>query len=88
MGEMLSARLVAMLTTVLIDPHFLSSRDRLLWLHSIFALIYFILTILCMAHHSVHLEYRENEKVRNQPSSNPALFSANGLLALHKCWSQ
>ncbi|XP_067152964.1 calcium permeable stress-gated cation channel 1 isoform X2 [Apteryx mantelli] len=39
------------------------TQDRLLWLHSIFALIYFILTILCMAHHSVHLEYRENEKV-------------------------
>ncbi|XP_062433122.1 calcium permeable stress-gated cation channel 1 isoform X4 [Rhea pennata] len=39
------------------------TQDRLLWLHSIFSLIYFILTILCMAHHSVHLEYRENEKV-------------------------
>ncbi|NWR71275.1 CSC1 protein, partial [Centropus unirufus] len=39
------------------------TQDRLLWLHSIFTLIYFILTILCMAHHSVHLEYRENEKV-------------------------
>uniref|UniRef100_A0A8C5TME8 Transmembrane protein 63C n=1 Tax=Malurus cyaneus samueli TaxID=2593467 RepID=A0A8C5TME8_9PASS len=39
------------------------TQDRLLWLHSIFALLYFILTILCMAHHSVHLEYRENEKV-------------------------
>ncbi|NXY30201.1 CSC1 protein, partial [Pomatorhinus ruficollis] len=65
------------------------TQDRLLWLHSIFALLYFIFTILCMAHHSVHLEYRENEKVRNHPSSNPALFSANGqLLALHKCWSQ
>uniref|UniRef100_A0A669PLY5 Transmembrane protein 63C n=1 Tax=Phasianus colchicus TaxID=9054 RepID=A0A669PLY5_PHACC len=38
------------------------TQDRLLWLHSIFALIYFILTILCMAHHSIHLEYRENEK--------------------------
>uniref|UniRef100_A0A8D0FPK3 Transmembrane protein 63C n=1 Tax=Strix occidentalis caurina TaxID=311401 RepID=A0A8D0FPK3_STROC len=38
---------------VLADPLFPSSRDRLLWLHSIFALIYFILTILCMAHHSV-----------------------------------
>lgn len=66
------------LTTVLIDPLFLSSRDRLLWLHSIFALIYFILTVLCMAHHSVHLEYRENEKVSNHPSSNTALISANG----------
>ncbi|KAL2303826.1 hypothetical protein Nmel_009105 [Mimus melanotis] len=39
------------------------TQDRLLWLHSIFALIYFIFTILCMAHHSIHLEYRENEKV-------------------------
>ncbi|NXR96503.1 CSC1 protein, partial [Hypocryptadius cinnamomeus] len=39
------------------------TQDRLLWLHSIFALIYFIFTVLCMAHHSVHLEYRENEKV-------------------------
>lgn len=66
------------LATVLIDPLFLSSRDRLLWLHSIFALIYFILTVLCVAHHSVHLEYRENEKVSNHPSSNPALVSANG----------
>uniref|UniRef100_A0A8D0GWU8 Transmembrane protein 63C n=1 Tax=Sphenodon punctatus TaxID=8508 RepID=A0A8D0GWU8_SPHPU len=37
--------------------------DRLLWLHSIFALLYFIVTILCMAHHSVQLEYKENEKV-------------------------
>uniref|UniRef100_A0A8C0JE33 Transmembrane protein 63C n=1 Tax=Chelonoidis abingdonii TaxID=106734 RepID=A0A8C0JE33_CHEAB len=34
-------------------PFFLH-RDRLLWLHSIFALIYFIITIFCMAHHSVH----------------------------------
>uniref|UniRef100_A0A8D0FRD7 Transmembrane protein 63C n=1 Tax=Strix occidentalis caurina TaxID=311401 RepID=A0A8D0FRD7_STROC len=66
--------------SLLADPLFPSSRDRLLWLHSIFALIYFILTILCMAHHSVHLEYRENEKVSNHPSSSPALFSANGQL--------
>uniref|UniRef100_A0A8U7MTY2 Transmembrane protein 63C n=1 Tax=Corvus moneduloides TaxID=1196302 RepID=A0A8U7MTY2_CORMO len=43
--------------------HRMTQEDRLLWLHSIFALIYFILTVLCMAHHSVHLEYRENEKV-------------------------
>ncbi|CAM2116136.1 unnamed protein product [Caretta caretta] len=39
------------------------TQDRLLWLHSIFALIYFIITILCMAHHSVQLEYKEDEKV-------------------------
>ncbi|XP_042299372.1 calcium permeable stress-gated cation channel 1 [Sceloporus undulatus] len=38
-------------------------QDRLLWLHSIFALLYFIITVLCMAHHSIQLEYKENEKV-------------------------
>ncbi|KAJ7345032.1 hypothetical protein JRQ81_000982 [Phrynocephalus forsythii] len=37
--------------------------DRLLWLHSIFALLYFIITVLCVAHHSIQLEYKENEKV-------------------------
>uniref|UniRef100_A0A8U7MSZ5 Transmembrane protein 63C n=1 Tax=Corvus moneduloides TaxID=1196302 RepID=A0A8U7MSZ5_CORMO len=74
-----------LLGRLLIDPLFLSSRDRLLWLHSIFALIYFILTVLCMAHHSVHLEYRENEKVSNHLSSNPALVSANGYEAYPSC---
>ncbi|XP_019374296.1 PREDICTED: calcium permeable stress-gated cation channel 1 [Gavialis gangeticus] len=39
------------------------TQDRLLWLHSIFALIYFIVTIFSMAHHSVQLEYKANEKV-------------------------
>ncbi|XP_063146225.1 calcium permeable stress-gated cation channel 1 isoform X1 [Candoia aspera] len=37
--------------------------DRLLWLHSIFALLYFIITVLCMTHHSIQLEYKENEKL-------------------------
>uniref|UniRef100_A0A7N6BPS0 Transmembrane protein 63C n=1 Tax=Anabas testudineus TaxID=64144 RepID=A0A7N6BPS0_ANATE len=37
--------------------------DNLLWLHCIFALVYFIITLLCMAHHSIRLEYREDEKV-------------------------
>uniref|UniRef100_A0AAQ6A579 Transmembrane protein 63C n=1 Tax=Amphiprion ocellaris TaxID=80972 RepID=A0AAQ6A579_AMPOC len=27
-----------------------------LWLHSIFALVYFIITLLCMAHHSIRLD--------------------------------
>uniref|UniRef100_A0A8C7CWW0 Transmembrane protein 63C n=1 Tax=Oncorhynchus kisutch TaxID=8019 RepID=A0A8C7CWW0_ONCKI len=41
-----------------------------LWLHSIFALLYFIITVLCMAHHSSRLEYREDEKVNTPgPSS-------------------
>ncbi|KAJ1104727.1 hypothetical protein NDU88_002136 [Pleurodeles waltl] len=39
------------------------TQDRLLWLHSIFSLLYFILTVLCMAHHSLQLEYKEDEKV-------------------------
>ncbi|KAM3870867.1 calcium permeable stress-gated cation channel 1 [Diretmus argenteus] len=40
-----------------------NAKDNFLWLHSIFALIYFIITILCMVHHSSRLEYREDEKV-------------------------
>uniref|UniRef100_A0A8C4DU55 Transmembrane protein 63C n=1 Tax=Dicentrarchus labrax TaxID=13489 RepID=A0A8C4DU55_DICLA len=40
-----------------------SAKDSFLWLHSIFALVYFIITLLCMAHHSLRLEYREDEKV-------------------------
>ncbi|XP_069494113.1 calcium permeable stress-gated cation channel 1 isoform X2 [Ambystoma mexicanum] len=39
------------------------TQDRLLWLHSIFSLLYFILTVLCMTHHSLQLEYKEDEKV-------------------------
>lgn len=42
---------------------FVSLRDNLLWLHSVFALVYFIITLLCMAHHSARLEYREDERV-------------------------
>lgn len=41
----------------------MSLRDNFLWLHSIFALVYFIITLLCMAHHSMQLEYREDERV-------------------------
>uniref|UniRef100_A0A7N6BDS3 Transmembrane protein 63C n=1 Tax=Anabas testudineus TaxID=64144 RepID=A0A7N6BDS3_ANATE len=40
-----------------------NAKDNLLWLHCIFALVYFIITLLCMAHHSIRLEYREDEKV-------------------------
>lgn len=38
-------------------------RNTFLWLHSIFALLYFVITVLCMAHHSSRLEFREDEKV-------------------------
>ncbi|XP_067848254.1 calcium permeable stress-gated cation channel 1 isoform X2 [Heptranchias perlo] len=37
--------------------------DQLLWLHSIFAFLYFIFTVICMGHHSLQLDYKENEKV-------------------------
>lgn len=39
------------------------TQDRLLWLHSIFSLLYFIITVLCMVHHSLQLEYKEDDKV-------------------------
>ncbi|XP_043929830.1 calcium permeable stress-gated cation channel 1 [Protopterus annectens] len=39
------------------------AQDRLVWLHSVFALLYFIITVIAMAHHTIGLEYQENEKV-------------------------
>ncbi|XP_066463739.1 calcium permeable stress-gated cation channel 1 isoform X1 [Eleutherodactylus coqui] len=39
------------------------TQDRFLWLHSVFALLYFLLTVLCMRHHSASLHYREDDKV-------------------------
>uniref|UniRef100_A0AAR2LKH6 Transmembrane protein 63C n=1 Tax=Pygocentrus nattereri TaxID=42514 RepID=A0AAR2LKH6_PYGNA len=39
------------------------AQNSFLWLHSIFALLYFVITVLCMAHHSSRLEYKEDEKV-------------------------
>uniref|UniRef100_A0AAX7VAN5 Transmembrane protein 63C n=1 Tax=Astatotilapia calliptera TaxID=8154 RepID=A0AAX7VAN5_ASTCA len=32
-----------------------SAKDSFLWLHSVLALVYFIITLLCMAHHSLHI---------------------------------
>ncbi|XP_030070672.1 calcium permeable stress-gated cation channel 1 isoform X2 [Microcaecilia unicolor] len=39
------------------------TEDRLLWLHSIFSLLYFVLSIVCVGHHSMQLQYKEDEKV-------------------------
>lgn len=39
------------------------TQDRFLWLHSVLALFYFLMTVLCMRHHSASLHYREDEKV-------------------------
>uniref|UniRef100_A0A673X0E3 Transmembrane protein 63C n=1 Tax=Salmo trutta TaxID=8032 RepID=A0A673X0E3_SALTR len=59
---------------------FFPLRDSFLWLHSIFALLYFIITVLCMAHHSSRLEYREDEKVCDCSSN---LISDPGLITKH-----
>ncbi|XP_053553352.1 calcium permeable stress-gated cation channel 1 isoform X2 [Bombina bombina] len=39
------------------------TQDRLLWLHSVFALVYFLLTVLCMRHHTSSLQNKEDDKV-------------------------
>uniref|UniRef100_A0A3P8U6W3 Transmembrane protein 63C n=1 Tax=Amphiprion percula TaxID=161767 RepID=A0A3P8U6W3_AMPPE len=61
------------------------SADSFLWLHSIFALVYFIITLLCMAHHSIRLEYREDEKVARtlMITSIPREISDPGLITKH-----
>lgn len=45
--------------------------DSFLWLHCVFALVYFVITLLCMAHHSIRLEYREDDKVGQGPNTIP-----------------
>ncbi|XP_063804320.1 calcium permeable stress-gated cation channel 1 isoform X2 [Pseudophryne corroboree] len=39
------------------------TQDRFLWLHSVFALVYFLMTVLCMSHHNAALHHREDDKV-------------------------
>ncbi|KAM4014464.1 calcium permeable stress-gated cation channel 1 isoform 2-T2 [Anomaloglossus baeobatrachus] len=39
------------------------TQDRFLWLHSVFALLYFLMTVLCVRHHCASLHYREDDKV-------------------------
>uniref|UniRef100_A0A665WXY9 Transmembrane protein 63C n=1 Tax=Echeneis naucrates TaxID=173247 RepID=A0A665WXY9_ECHNA len=62
-----------------------SEKDSFLWLHSIFALVYFIITLLCMAHHLIRLEYREDEKVARtlMITSIPKEISDPGLITKH-----
>uniref|UniRef100_W5MYY0 Transmembrane protein 63C n=2 Tax=Lepisosteus oculatus TaxID=7918 RepID=W5MYY0_LEPOC len=61
------------------------AQDSFLWLHSIFALLYFIITALCMAHHSARLEYKEDEKVARtlMITSIPKEISDPGLITKH-----
>ncbi|XP_062863115.1 calcium permeable stress-gated cation channel 1 [Trichomycterus rosablanca] len=62
-----------------------SAQTSLLWLHSIFALLYFVITFLCMVHHSSRLEYKEDEKVaRTLMITNiPREISDPGLITKH-----
>uniref|UniRef100_A0A8B9K9E4 Transmembrane protein 63C n=1 Tax=Astyanax mexicanus TaxID=7994 RepID=A0A8B9K9E4_ASTMX len=59
--------------------------NTFLWLHSIFAFLYFVITVLCMAHHSSRLEYKEDEKVaRTLMITNiPREISDPGLITKH-----
>ncbi|XP_052437257.1 calcium permeable stress-gated cation channel 1 [Carassius gibelio] len=68
-------------TTVVNVP----AQNIFLWLHSIFALLYFVITVMCMAHHSSRLEYREDEKVARtlMITSIPREISDPGLIAKH-----
>ncbi|KAJ8341599.1 hypothetical protein SKAU_G00338900 [Synaphobranchus kaupii] len=60
-------------------------QDSFLWVHSVFALLYFIITALCMAHHSSRLEYREDEKVARtlMVTAIPKEISDPGLITKH-----
>ncbi|XP_042245157.1 calcium permeable stress-gated cation channel 1 isoform X1 [Thunnus maccoyii] len=62
-----------------------SAKDSFLWLHSVFALVYFIITLLCMAHHLIRLEYREDEKIARtlMITSIPREISDPGLITKH-----
>ncbi|KAL0969097.1 hypothetical protein UPYG_G00222590 [Umbra pygmaea] len=63
----------------------LPSKDSFLWLHSVFALLYFTLTVLCMTHHYSCLEHREDQKVARtlMITSIPREISDPGLITKH-----
>ncbi|GAA6096546.1 calcium permeable stress-gated cation channel 1 isoform X1 [Tachysurus ichikawai] len=62
-----------------------AAHNSFLWIHSIFALLYFVITVLCMVHHSSQLEYKEDEKVaRTLMITNiPREISDPGLITKH-----
>ncbi|XP_075874289.1 osmosensitive cation channel TMEM63C [Nelusetta ayraudi] len=61
------------------------ANNNFLWLHSIFALVYFVITVLCMAHHSLRLDYKEDERVARtlMITSIPREISDPGLITKH-----
>ncbi|XP_053701952.1 calcium permeable stress-gated cation channel 1 [Synchiropus splendidus] len=62
-----------------------SAEDGFLWLHAVFALVYFTITSLCMAHHSSRLDYQEHEKVARtlMITCIPREISDPGLITKH-----
>uniref|UniRef100_A0A8C1WY59 Transmembrane protein 63C n=1 Tax=Cyprinus carpio TaxID=7962 RepID=A0A8C1WY59_CYPCA len=69
-------------TTVVNVP----AQNAFLWLHSIFALLYFVITVLCMAHHSSRLEYREDEKVAILLSPNSEAYPSCTVTDIRICF--
>uniref|UniRef100_A0AAV2JHL3 Transmembrane protein 63C n=1 Tax=Knipowitschia caucasica TaxID=637954 RepID=A0AAV2JHL3_KNICA len=63
----------------------MNTEDSFLWLHGVFGLLYFIITLLCMAHHSIRLDYSEDHKVARtlMITSVPREISDPGLLTKH-----
>uniref|UniRef100_A0A8C6T0C1 Transmembrane protein 63C n=1 Tax=Neogobius melanostomus TaxID=47308 RepID=A0A8C6T0C1_9GOBI len=63
----------------------MNTQNNFLWLHSVFALVYFIITLLCMAHHAIRLEHREDDKVRTVEISDPGLITKHFHEAYPSC---
>ncbi|XP_072314161.1 calcium permeable stress-gated cation channel 1 [Eucyclogobius newberryi] len=63
----------------------INPEDNFLWLHSVLALVYFIITLLCMTHHSIRLEYKEDHKVARtlMITSIPREIADPGLITKH-----
>ncbi|KAM6961226.1 calcium permeable stress-gated cation channel 1, partial [Aplochiton taeniatus] len=61
------------------------AKDSFLWIHSVFALVYFLLTVLCMTHHSSSLDDRQDEKVARtlMITAIPVAISDPGLITKH-----
>ncbi|CAH2328483.1 calcium permeable stress-gated cation channel 1 [Pelobates cultripes] len=61
------------------------TQDRFLWVHSVFAFLYFVFTALSMRHHSASLHYKEDDKVARtlMVSHIPQEISDTSLLIKH-----
>uniref|UniRef100_H3A4T1 Transmembrane protein 63A n=1 Tax=Latimeria chalumnae TaxID=7897 RepID=H3A4T1_LATCH len=48
----------------IIFPHVDAESSHLLWLHTVFAVVYLILTVLIMRHHTSKMKYKEDDTVK------------------------